>query len=81
MAYKKGKDRRERIIFPDCIDEYVDAEAPVRLFDAFVDRLDIDKLGFIRSTLKETGTPGCNPETCLNCTSMGIFIRFVPHAS
>ena len=32
MAYKKGKDRRERLIFPDCIDEYVEADAPVRLF-------------------------------------------------
>ena len=28
MAYKKGKDRRERVIFPDCIDEYVEADAP-----------------------------------------------------
>ena len=54
MAYKKGKDRRERVIFPDCIDEYVEADAPVRLFDAFVDSLYIEELGFIRSTPKET---------------------------
>ena len=37
MAYKKGQDRRQRVLFLDCIDEYVEAEAPVRLFDAFVD--------------------------------------------
>lgn len=37
MAYKKGQDRRQRVLFPDCIDEYVEADAPVRLFDAFVD--------------------------------------------
>ena len=33
MAYKKGQDRRQRVLFPDCIDEYVEADAPVRLFD------------------------------------------------
>lgn len=37
MAYKKGQDRRQRVLFPDCIDEYVEADVPVRLFDAFVD--------------------------------------------
>ena len=26
MAYKKGQDRRQRILFPDCIDEYVEAD-------------------------------------------------------
>ena len=30
MAYKKGQDRRQRVLFPDCIDEYVEADAPVR---------------------------------------------------
>ena len=25
MAYKKGSDRRQRVLFPDCIDEYVEA--------------------------------------------------------
>ena len=50
MAYKKGQDRRQRVLFPDCIDEYVEADAPVRLFDAFVDNLKMDELGFVRST-------------------------------
>ena len=44
MAYKKGQDRRQRVLFPDCIDEYVEADAPVRLFDAFVDNLKMDEL-------------------------------------
>lgn len=33
MAYKKGQDRHQRVLFPDCIDEYVETDAPVRLFD------------------------------------------------
>lgn len=52
MAYKKGDDRKQKILFPDCIDEYVEDDAPVRLFDAFVDRLNMEGLGFIRSTPK-----------------------------
>ena len=52
MAYKKGSDRRQRILFPDCIDEYVEADAPVRLFDAFVDSLKMDELGFMRVSFR-----------------------------
>ena len=73
MAYKKGKDRRERLIFPDCIDEYVEADAPVRLFDAFVDSLKMDELGFVRSTPAETGTPGYDPRDLLKLYIYGYF--------
>ena len=65
MAYKKGQDRRQMALFPDCIDEYVEADAPVRLFDAFVDNLKMDELGFVRSTPAETGTPGYDPRDLL----------------
>lgn len=53
MAYITGADRRQRILFPDSIDEYVEADAPVRLFDAFVDSLKLDELGFVCSTPAE----------------------------
>ena len=75
MAYKKGSDRRQRVLFPDCIDEYVEADAPVRLFDAFVDRLKMDELGFIRSTPAETGTPGYNPRDLLKLYIYGYFYQ------
>ena len=75
MAYKKGKDRRERVLFPDCIDEYVEADAPVRLFDAFVDSLDIKGLGFVRSTPKDTGTPGYDPRDLLKLYIYGYFYQ------
>lgn len=75
MAYKKGSDRRQRVLFPDCIDEYVEADAPVRLFDAFVDRLKMDELGFIRSTPAETGTPGYDPRDLLKLYIYGYFYQ------
>lgn len=75
MAYKQGKDRRERVLFPDCIDEYVESDAPVRLFDAFVDSLKMDELGFIRSTPAETGTPGYDPRDLLKLYIYGYFYQ------
>ena len=75
MAYIKGSDRRQRVLFPDCIDEYVEADAPVRLFDAFIDRLKMDELGFIRSTPAETGTPGYDPRDLLKLYIYGYFYQ------
>ena len=75
MAYIKGSDRRQRVLFPDCIDEYVEADAPVRLFDTFIDRLRMDELGFIRSTPAETGTPGYDPRDLLKLYIYGYFYQ------
>ena len=74
MAYKKGQDRRQRVLFPDCIDEYVEAAAPVRLFDAFVDNLKMNELGFVRSTPAETGTPGYDPRDLLKLLTAVLLI-------
>ena len=78
MAYKKGQDRRQRVLFPDCIDEYVEADAPVRLFDAFVDNLKMDELGFVRSTPAETGTLDMILAISSNSIFMVTSIRYVP---
>lgn len=76
MAYKKGSDRRQKVLFPDCIDEYVESDAPVRFFDAFVDnRVDVKKLGFVRSVPKDTGTPGYDPRDLLKLYIYGYFYQ------
>lgn len=75
MAYKKGEDRRQKVFFPDCIEEYVEPDAPVRLFDAFVDSLKMDGLGFIRSIPAETGTPGYDPRDLLKLYIYGYFYQ------
>jgi len=61
MAYKKGDSRDQRVLFPDSIDEYVDADNPVRFIDAFIDHLDLKKLNFKYADPKETGRPPYNP--------------------
>lgn len=75
MAYKKGEDRRQKVLFPDCIDEYVEDDAPVRLFDAFVESLDMKALGFVRSVPKDTGTPGYDPRDLLKLYIYGYFYQ------
>ena len=44
MAYKVS-DRRQQIFLPAIIDDYVGAQDPVRVYDAFIDALDFQKLG------------------------------------
>lgn len=75
MAYKKVAERRQRILFPDCIDEYVEEDAPVRLFNAFVDSLNMKELGFIRSTPNVMGAPGYNPSDLLKLYIYGYFYQ------
>ena len=75
MAYIKGEDRRQRVLFPDYIDEYVESDAPVRLFDAFVDSLKMKDLGFERSTPKSTGAPGYDPRDLLKLYIYGYFYQ------
>lgn len=75
MAYKKIEDRRQKVLFPACIEEYVESDAPVRLFDAFVDSLKMDGLGFIRSIPAETGTPGYDPRDLLKLYIYGYFYQ------
>jgi len=61
MAYIQGVDRKQVILFPEVIDDYIEEDNPVRFIDAFVDSLDLKKLEFKYSDLKPTGRPPYNP--------------------
>jgi len=54
MKYIQGQDRSQITLFPDCIEEYVAEDNPVRVIDAFVDSLDLAELGlsFLAYNLK-----------------------------
>lgn len=47
MAYRYGDDRKQMMLFPESIDQYINAEHPVRAYDAFVDALDFAQLGIV----------------------------------
>ena len=59
----EGCERRQRLLLPDCIDDYVGQDSPVRVVDVFVDELDLAALGFEGAAT--TGRPGYHPATML----------------
>lgn len=59
----EGCDRGQRLLLPDCIDDYVGEESPVRVVDVFIDELDLTLLGFEGAAA--TGRPGYHPATLL----------------
>lgn len=75
MKYIQGQNRHQIALFPDCIEDYIGEDNPVRVIDAFVDGLDLSKLGFIHTTSKETGRPAYDPKDLLKLYVYGYFNR------
>jgi len=65
MAYIQGVGRTQGTLFPVTLEELIPADHVCRVIDAFVGRLDMDKLGFIRAEAAETGRPGYDPRDLL----------------
>ena len=65
MSYVQGEDRGQAALLPAAIEDYVVADAPVRVIDAFVDGLDVRGLGFGRSIPAATGRPRYDPRDLL----------------
>ncbi len=61
----EGEDRNQSTLFPECLDDYIAEDNPVRVIDVFVDELDIAQLGFQRVEPKETGRPAYHPSMLL----------------
>jgi len=64
-GFIEGCDRRQPTLLPDCLDDYVAEENPVRVVDVFVDDLDLGALGFDGVTPAATGRPAYHPATLL----------------
>jgi len=75
MKYITGENRYQKTFLPDCIEDYVGEDNPVRVIDAFVDQLDMDELGFKRSRPKDTGRPPYDPRDLLKLYIYGYFNR------
>jgi len=44
--FVQGQSRTQATLLPECLDDYVTEDNPVRVVDAFVGELDLGKLGF-----------------------------------
>jgi transposase len=60
-----GLSRNQTTLFPDTLEEYVDKENPVRFIDAFIDSLNLEKLGFKHALTNDAGRPSYDPSDLL----------------
>ena len=57
---------KQSLLLPDMIEEYIDEDSPARLFDTFVDSLDLKDMNFRYATLEEgPGRPSNYPSDML----------------
>jgi len=75
MDYIQGTDRDQFTLFPEALDDYISQENPVRFIDAYVDSLDLDRLGFRHAILQETGRPPYHPGDLLKLYLYGYLNR------
>ncbi len=75
MAYIKGEDRNQLIMFPESIDEYITEENPVRVIEAFVEGLNLQELGFKRTNPTAVGHPSYDPKDLLKLYLYGYLNR------
>jgi len=47
--YKEGLDRKQEMLLPSRVEEYVTDDNPIRAIDAYVDSLDLAALGFLHT--------------------------------
>jgi len=74
--YKTGYDRRQGMLLPARIDEYVDESNSVRAIDAYVETLDMAQLGFTKTVGGLTaGQPPYSPGTLLKLYLWGYLNR------
>jgi transposase len=61
----EGQERDQATLFPECLEDWVDEDNPVRVIDAFIDSLDLGALGFTGVDPKATGRPAYHPAILL----------------
>ena len=61
----EGQGRDQATLFPECLEDWIDEDNPVRVVDAFVDMLDLGCLGFAGVAPKLTGRPAYHPAVLL----------------
>ena len=70
-----GQSRDQATLFPERLDDFIDEDNPVRVVDAFVDKLDLRELGFDGVDPAKTGRPGYHPASLLKLYIYGYLNR------
>jgi transposase len=73
--FVEGIDRGQATLFPECLADWIDENNPVRVIDAFVDKLDLSRLGFEGVAPEATGRPSYHPAVLLKLYIYGYLNR------
>ena len=73
--FVEGQDREQLILLPECLDDYVGEDNPVRVVEAFIDELDLGALSFAGVLPEATGRPSYHPATLLKIYLYGYLNR------
>jgi transposase len=69
MAYLRGE-RQQSQLFPSSLEEYVGMSDPVRVYDAFVEQLDLKDIGIVLND-EQVGPPEFDPVAMLKLLIYG----------
>ena len=73
--FVQGEARTQMSLLPECLDDYVAEDNAVRVVEAFIDALDLHKLGFAGVVPQSTGRPSYHPSVMLKIYVYGYLNR------
>src|ERR1700693_4103662 len=73
--FVEGTDRGQSTLFPECLEDWIGEDNPVRVVDVFVDELDLAELGFGGVAAEVTGRPSYHPSALLKLYIYGYLNR------
>ena len=75
MGYKAGRDKKQLLLLPPSLDDYVPENHICRVISAFTGQLDMAALGYKYAECKHTGSPPYDPRMMLNLYVYGYLHR------
>jgi len=73
--FVEGTDRGQSTLFPECLEDWIGEDNPVRVIDVFVEELDLAELAFDGVAPEATGRPSYHPSVLLKLYIYGYLNR------
>jgi len=74
-CFVEGEDRRQSLLLPETLDDYVTEDNSVRVVEVFIEKLDLGTIGFEGVRLAATDRGAYHPSTLLNIYLYGYLNR------
>jgi transposase len=71
----EGEERSQVTLLPECLDDYIAEDNPIRVVDVFVEELQLQELGFEGAEPAATGRPSYHPAVLLKIYIYGYLNR------